>query len=190
MMNMKRYRLFESWHNGCDNAENEVFAESDSRQNLEEILTALHGRFLHKGLGDGYSDRIPNFRITEDGLHRYWLGDPEESLPEFCRNFRIVEVDEEHPKWDFTEEEELPDTAGYNSMGLLTNGRFSFPFHILADEEGQRERCHVYDSLLMRPEDEICAYDWTDENDEKVINALNRDGDDRSKAAATLTGLW
>ena len=75
--------------------------------------------------------------------------------------------------WDFRYEEEHFDTAGENFVGALTNGnRFLF-WHAFAEGENKPVICHIYDSLLMTPENEICSYLWTAENDGRVTAALN-----------------
>lgn len=163
------YRLLESWHNGCDNGENEVYAESRYRSNLEEILKALHKRFLHKGLGDGFSDEIPNFEITDDGVHRYWLGDPKDSLPEFCRNFRIVEV--KGGSWDFSYEEEIHEDLRDYMQGVITDncGRMLF---YRAYPGGM---CRVYASIneMVCDGQAEVEYPWTAENDSILLDGLN-----------------
>lgn len=166
---MKRYRLLESWHNGGDNGENEVYAESRYKSDLVEIMNALHARFLHKGLGDGFSDEVPNFKITDDGVRRYWLGDPNESLPEFCRNFRIVEV--KGGGWDFAYEEEIHETLRDYMQGVITDncGRMLF---YRAYPGGM---CRVYASIAEMVDDGQAEveYPWNAENDSILLDGLN-----------------
>ena len=85
----------------------------------------------------------------------------------------LEKIDRELTGWDFKYEEEFPDTAGVNQMGLLTNGRYFLFFHVFADEDGKMERCHIYSSLNMTEDNEECSYPWTSENDSLLLECLN-----------------
>ena len=84
------------------------------------------------------------------------------------------------PKWEIIHEEEFPDTAGQNIIGVIqdrTNpGKILF-FHVYADEEGDIETCHIYSSVSLDPATRLCEYPWTAENDEALLEALNKCGD-------------
>lgn len=82
--------------------------------------------------------------------------------------------------WDFQYDEEFPDGWGANFAGVVTNGeRFLF-YHAYKDKEDGDVICHIYSSIHMTDDTEECAYRWTSENDEILINCLNglKDGED------------
>lgn len=80
------------------------------------------------------------------------------------------------PKWEIVYEEECPDSNGVNNAGVIMN--MSAPnqvlfFHAFADEEGGPVICHVYNSIYLFPESQVCEYPWTAENDEVLLAGLS-----------------
>lgn len=118
--------------------------------------------------------------MTRQGFQQnaYLIND-EKGLEEFGSSAYFIDSEwlsaneKELSGWDFRYEEEVPDTAGANILGILTNGRYYLFFHVYADEEGQSERCHIYSSVIMDPENEECSYLWTSENDCILLQCLN-----------------
>lgn len=166
---MKRYQLLESWHNRCDNAKDELYCESDSKENLQETIITLRDFIKVAGLGPDFPKGTPKIGKRENDETVLYLGESLTST-EYWRSFRIVDT---KPQWDFAFEEEFPDTAGKNFMGVLTDGHHFLFWHAYASEEGQPERCHIFDSLNMDEEVEICSYLWTANNDSILLEALN-----------------
>ena len=83
------------------------------------------------------------------------------------------------PRWDFVHEEEYPDAFGYNCNGVLSDGD---PHHLLffticRDPEELIEHCSVRTTMYALDETELCRYPWTDENDEILLECLNRSGE-------------
>lgn len=80
-------------------------------------------------------------------------------------------------EWRIVLEEEVPDSWGYNCMGIITNGEDFLFFHILKKEDTDEiETCEVYDSLVSftHPHIEpILSFEWTPENDSILLTALN-----------------
>lgn len=176
---MKKYKILESWHNGCDNAENELYATCDNKADAKELLLGLGYKMQGiNSLGEDFPEPAKLERVhvafswlETKGVLTAWIG-ADDSHPmgsEHRRIFHIVEAG----KWDFTYDEEFPDTAGQNIMGILTDGEHFLFWHAFAHEEGQTEICHIYDSIAMQPENTVCTYPWTAENDSILLNALN-----------------
>ena len=46
-------------------------------------------------------------------------------------------------------------------------------FHAFADEKGGPVICHVYNSIYLLPETQVCEYLWTAENDELLLARLS-----------------
>ena len=168
---MKTYQIIESWHNGCDNAAEDCYCESTSRENLEETLKSLFASLKTDGLGWDFPSGTPKVDTDNDGNTVFYLG-KDLCSSEHWRGFRIVEA---KPLWGFQYDEEYPDTAGRNFAGLLTNDEDYLFWHAFADEDGTVEKCHIFSSLkdLYENENEICSYPWTAENDSLVLDTLN-----------------
>ena len=88
----KRYQLLESWHNGCDNAVDEVFCESDHKENLEEILASVCDELKTKGLGYDFPSGTPQLGVDGPGNPVLFLG-KDISISEHWRSFRIAETE-------------------------------------------------------------------------------------------------
>ena len=168
---MKTFQIVESWHNRCDNAAEDIFCESTSKENLEEILKTLCDGLKANGLGWDFPSGTPTMEKTSDGATVLFLG-ADLSSSEYWRAFRIVEA---KTLWGFQYDEEYPDTAGRNFVGVLTNEENYLFWHAFADNDGQVENCHIYSSLkdLYESQNEVCVYPWTAENDSLVLEALN-----------------
>lgn len=181
---MKKYIITESWHNGCDNANGELYATCGNRQDAAELLLGL-GHMMERTnrLGDGFpappaGQKVQVSWLDLEGVLTVWIGG-KDSNPMGSEHRRIFRITEEKPSWDFIYDEEYPDTAGRNFTGLLSDGEHFLFWHALADDEGEIERCHIYESLcdLSLAEGELCSYPWTAENDSKVTGCLNSLGD-------------
>ena len=64
---------------------------------------------------------------------------------------------------------------GYNACGVLTNGDDFLFFHILPEERNKTEKLYVFSSLfcmMMHDDEELCC-EWTKENEQKILDALN-----------------
>ena len=177
---MKKYAITESWHNGCDNAEGELYATCSNRQDATELLLGL-GHMMERmnRLGDGFPEPADGQKVRVawlevEGVLTVWIGD-EYTYAMGSEHRRIFRITEEKPLWDFIYDEEYPDTAGRDAAGLLSDGEHFLFWHALADDEGKTEQCHIYESLrdLSLAEGELCSYPWTAENDSKVIECLN-----------------
>ena len=120
------------------------------------------------------------FYMNREGFNEnaYLIND-EKGMEEFGSSAYFVneqwaqKIEKELKGWDFQYEEEFPDTAGTNQMGVLTNGEYYLFFHVFAEEEGKLERCHIYSSLNMTGDNEECSYPWTSENDSLLLECLN-----------------
>lgn len=178
---MKKYKILESWHNKCDNAEDELFAIFDHKEDAEETIVGyVRSMAASNSLGKDFRRPVGEETVCVwsgpdiDGslIARAWIGTKDTHFlsSEYRREFIIKEAE---PEWEFHYDEEYPDTAGRNFLGLLSNDENFLFWHAFADEEGQTETCHIYDSLAMQPENEICSYPWTAENDSVLLNALN-----------------
>lgn len=166
---MEKYQLLESWRNGDENAQDKLYCESDLKENLEEILSSLSDNLKENGLGFDFPSGSPRVDVGSEGVPVFYLGkSPKKS--EHWRSFKIVET---KPLWGFAYDEQFPDIAGRNFIGIISNGKNNLFWHAFAEEEGQMETCHIYDSMLMEQESEICTYPWTAENDSLLIETLN-----------------
>ena len=77
-------------------------------------------------------------------------------------------------KWNFKYEEEVFDDWGQNIAGVLTNDEDYLFFHIIPHSDGGKLFCHIYNSIWMMDDTEECCYLWTAENDEILLDALNK----------------
>lgn len=98
--------------------------------------------------------------------------------------FRVITLqteDDRHPdRWDFVYDEEQSVHEGVRPMGVISNGRNFLFFEVQATEgEDEADICHVYDSISMNPESEVCSYPWTADNDSALLNALDNLADPR-----------
>lgn len=93
----------------------------------------------------------------------------------------VKETPEKKPEWDFTYDEEFPDSAGYNCVGILRDKNSDSPFsclffHILKDDEDDEvETMHIYSSLynLFKADCDEIAFPWTSENEDILVAYLN-----------------
>lgn len=178
---MNKYKILESWHNKCDNAKDELFAIFDRQEDAEETIAGyVRSMAASNSLGKDFRRPVGEETVRvwsgpdTDGalIARAWIGTKDTSFlsSEYRREFIIKEA---KPEWEFCYDEEYPDTAGRNFLGLLSNGENFLFWHAFAHEEGQTETCHIYDSITMRHDNEICSYPCAAENDTILLNALN-----------------
>ena len=179
----KRYQLLESWHNGCDNAENELYAVCNNENDAKEILFALRAKFEIYGLGDGFPP-VEDYRLmseVNDNIYSFWLIDhvakegwngPMSS--EYRRIFRIVIEDPDHPKWDFMYEEEIHEEFRDYMQGVITDG-IRMLFYRTYNTSNKYRICKVYASIneMVNDGQEEVSYHWNAENDAILIDALN-----------------
>lgn len=93
----------------------------------------------------------------------------------------LKDTDIPKPDWKFTYEEEYPDSAGYNCVGILRDKNSDSPFsclffHILKDnEDDEVETMHIYGSLynLFNADCDEIAFPWTSENEDILVAYLN-----------------
>lgn len=77
-------------------------------------------------------------------------------------------------KWDFIYEKEVPDIAT-NQIGILSDGANFLFFHVWKiNEEDPIETCQVFNSMDLMDDSMECQYPWTAENDEILLDALNK----------------
>lgn len=85
---------------------------------------------------------------------------PEPPAPE---NWRFIH------KWGYS------DSAGVNQWGIISNGENHLFFHTFkVNETDLIETCIIFYSMLMTEDTEECRYPWTAENDEILLDALNK----------------
>lgn len=89
-------------------------------------------------------------------------------------NPRELHMEKENPEWRFAYDEDIFDMLGYNSVGVLTNGESFLFYHIIPTDEDKIPTCHIFASMMNMYEccPEI-SYPATEENDNKVLEALN-----------------
>lgn len=123
-------------------------------------LSGLKCKFWYGSL----KDNLDGSRACREDDYGFWCS-------EYRRGFEIHEVECE--AWDFRYDEEMPEAEGGGVAGILSDGsRFLF-FRVFPDHNGEMEMCHIYDSIRMTPENEICHYPWTSGNDSKVLETLD-----------------
>lgn len=84
------------------------------------------------------------------------------------------------PKWEIIHEEEFPDTAGQNIIGIIqnkNNPKQVLFFQVYAVDKDDIEFCHILTSITLDPATQLCEYPWTAENDKTLLEALNKCGD-------------
>lgn len=82
------------------------------------------------------------------------------------------------PKWDVVYDEDIPDTNGYCSNGILSDGQGHFLFFgIWRNDDELIEYCSIRSNMEPIEGTEICRYPWTSENDEILLDCLNKCGD-------------
>ena len=77
-------------------------------------------------------------------------------------------------RWNFIYDESRPDT-GINQFGIISDGmNFLFYHAYKIETEDPVETCFIYSSMYMEDSFEECRYPWTAENDEILLDALNK----------------
>lgn len=78
------------------------------------------------------------------------------------KNYKNMDTQKTKRNWEIIYKEEIPDTAGQNIIGIISNNERCMMFHALADEEDQPVMCHIYDSMtnLMCHRNEICSFPY------------------------------
>lgn len=165
---MKRYRILESWHNGSDNAENECYCVSESKENVKELFEALCDKFQSNGLGPDFPSGKMNVQRNRESVV-FFLGDKLTSS-EYWRSFEIVE---ENSEWHFVHTQKFPDSAGENYAGVLSNGKRCLFYHDFSQNEGEPAQCHIYTDITMEPASEIKSFLSTQQNYEEFMKELN-----------------
>lgn len=177
---MKKYLILESWHNGCDNAVDELYATCERYSNAKELLLDFrHWVIDTKSIGQEFrkpkeGERIWTLWDEETTTLSVWIGKVN-SYPcdsEFRRSFRIVE---EERKWDFVLEQESKNPAYYGFYtGLISNGK-DFLFYRANREDNI---CEVFGSIEEMcgensKSDALCSYPWNAENASILLSVLN-----------------
>ena len=177
---MKKYQILESWHNRCDNAVCELYAECENENDTREILDALSSKFEKEGLGDGFPPLTDGYELMSqfyDNIADFWLqkNDEEFMSSEYRRRFQVIVIDSNQPKWDFVHEQESLNPAFYGFYtGIISNGK-DFLFFRANREDNL---CEVFGSIEEMGEDDselfaLCSYPWTAENDSLLLSVLN-----------------
>ena len=113
---------------------------SVSEKEIKEAVASVEPEFLEilkeaaENIRDFHECQKRNSFIINDEKGMLEFG----SSAYFVDSEWLEKIDRELTGWDFKYEEEFPDTAGVNQMGLLTNGRYFLFFHVL-----------ILNSLLM-----------------------------------------
>lgn len=84
----------------------------------------------------------------------------------------IKEIDN---KWKFIYDEEIYDSWGLNSVGVISNGKSVLFYRTISSSNGGTEICSIYSSMqcLISGEEAEVSYPWTSDNDDKLLEALN-----------------
>lgn len=165
---MSKFTILESWHNGCDNAEDEIYATCNNKADAKELLLGL-GIMLHRknSLGEDFPDPTKQQRVhvswldTAGGLSA-WIGIEGSCAmgSEHRRIFRIVEEEGQDFGTAFSQEElnTMSDIFHEYKDGHRTEKRFILPAMALERKfetlsEGRYQADTTYDTKDFTVED-------------------------------------
>lgn len=94
-------------------------------------------------------------------------------------------------KWKFIYEEESHLPSACVAFAVITNGSDTLFLHIVPDEEG-REICRIYSSLvcMIEQDEEEASFQWTPENERKMLSALDSVKDDHDRISGENNILY
>lgn len=185
---MKRYQILESWHNRCDNAENELYAVCNNENDAKEILFALRAEFEIYGLGDGFPP-VEDYRLmseVNDNIYSFWLIDhvakegwngPMSS--EYRRIFKIVVETVEDTEELFILTETEANDPSYSHSELFPS----------LDKAHERMRLLYHENSVEKDIDTIAKADWQEGRDNAFIEYKDGNSIHWSISKAESNGL-
>ncbi len=80
--------------------------------------------------------------------------------------------------WDYIHQEEIFDTNGRCLIGAISDGANCLFFAVSCDEPEGPEICRIFSSMTCCEESVECTFEWTVENDQRLLDCLAACGDD------------
>lgn len=107
---------------------------------------------------------IKHYVDEEYGEESWWKG--LEGLAELAQNAS------ETVPWSVVYEEEYPDSNGYCSSGVISDGKYYLFFNICRDDNELIEHCSVRSELIPIEGSEICRFAYTKKNFDYLLDRL------------------
>lgn len=161
---MKKYQILESWHNRCDNAVCELYAECRNENDTREILDALSKKFEKEGLGDGFPSLSEGYELVSqfyDNIADFWLQKNDEGFmsSEYRRRFQVIVETVEDTKELFILTETEANEPSYSYSEL-------FPSVVKARERMK----HLYhENAIEKDINTITKADWQEGKDTAFV---------------------